>query len=120
RGTPMARVATVPGSHLLVHPSTACGFSVRGTPCRFCVEGARVPADREAVPVADVLEVVRAAFDEGACEFVYFNTSHYESEDGGIAFLAPDIEAVGSNLETQMSGLVNSHHTASSLGGNNA
>src|SRR5439155_1516092 len=41
RGTPMARVATVRGSHLLVHPSTACGFSVRGTPCRFCVDGAR-------------------------------------------------------------------------------
>src|SRR5207245_2556553 len=77
RGTPMARIATVRGSHLLVCPSTACGFSVQGTPCRFCVEGARVPADREAVPVADVLEVVRAAFDEGACELVYFNTSHY-------------------------------------------
>ena len=111
RGTPMARVATVRGSHLLVHPSTACGFSVRGTPCRFCVEGARVPADREAVPVADVLEVVRAAFDEGACEFVYFNTSHYESEDGGIAFLAPYIEAVRRHFDTLIAAQVHPPRT---------
>ncbi len=100
RGTPMARIATVRGSHLLVNPSSACGFSVRGTPCRFCVEGARVSAERDAVPVADVLEVVRAAFDEGACELVYFNTSHFESEDGGIAFLAPYIEAVRRHFDT--------------------
>ena len=111
RGTPMARVATVRGSHLLVCPSTACGFSVQGTPCRFCVEGARLPADREAVSVADVLEVVRAAFDEGACELVYFNTSHYESEDGGIAFLAPYIEAVRRHFDTLIAAQVHPPRT---------
>ena len=111
RGTPMARVATVRGSHLLVHPSTACGFSVRGTPCRFCVEGARVPADAEAVPVTDVLEVVRAAFDEGASELVYFNTSHFESEDGGIEFLAPYIEAVRKHFDTLIAAQVHPPRT---------
>src|SRR5262249_29243134 len=40
-GTPMSRVAMVQGTHLVVNPSTMCGFSVRGAPCRFCVEGAR-------------------------------------------------------------------------------
>src|SRR5581483_11307722 len=100
RGTPMWRVATVRGSHLIVNPTTPCGFSVRGTPCRFCVEGARVPADREAVPVADVVEVVRAAFEEGACELVYFNTSYFDGEDGGVAFLAPYVEAVRKHFDT--------------------
>ena len=110
-GTSMARVATVRGGHLLVHPTTTCGFSVRGTPCRFCVEGARIPADREAVPVADVLEVVRAAFDEGACESVYFNTSHYDSEDGGIAFLAPYVEAVRKHFDTLVAAQVHPPRT---------
>jgi hypothetical protein len=96
----MRRVAAVRGSHLLVSPSSTCGFSVRGAPCRFCVEGARVSADRDAVPVTDVLEVVRAAFDEGVCEFVYFNTSHYDSEDGGVGFLAPYVEAVRRHFDT--------------------
>jgi hypothetical protein len=99
-GIPMVRIATVRGSHLLVSPSSACGFSVRGAPCRFCVEGGRVPADRDAVPVGDVLEVVRAAFEEGACEFVWFNTSHFDSEEGGIGFLAPYVDAVRRHFDT--------------------
>ena len=99
-GTPMRRVATVRGTHLLVSPTTACGFTVLGTPCRFCVEGARGAADREAVPVADVVEVVRAAFDEGACGSVYFNTAFFDGEDGGIAFLQPYVEAVRKHFDT--------------------
>jgi hypothetical protein len=100
RGTPMWRVATVRGTHLLVTPTTACGFSVAGTPCRFCVEGARVPSDREAVPPADVLETVRAAFDEGVCDAVYFNTSYFDGEDGGIAFLEPYVDVVRKHFDT--------------------
>jgi hypothetical protein len=100
RDTPMAQIATVYGRHLIVNPGSTCGFSVRGTPCRFCLEGARVPGDRAAVPVADVLEVVRAAFEEAACDSVYFNTAFYDSEDGGITFLAPYIEAVRRHFDT--------------------
>jgi hypothetical protein len=100
RGTPMWRVATVRGRYLLVTPTTPCGFTVLGAPCRFCVEGARLPADRDAVAVADVVEVVRAAFDEGACESVYFNTAYFDSEDGGIAFLEPYVEAVRKHFDT--------------------
>jgi hypothetical protein len=99
-GIPMRRAATVRGTHLLVTPTGACGFSVHGAPCRFCVEGARAAADRDAVPVVDVIEVVRAAFDEGACESVYFNSEHFDAEDGGIAFLTPYIEAVRRHFDT--------------------
>ncbi len=100
RGTPMRRIAAVRGRHLLVTPSGACGFSVRGAPCRFCVEGARLPAEREAVPVTDVIETVRAAFDEGACELVWFNTSYFDGEDGGVGFLGPYVEAVRKHFDT--------------------
>ena len=99
-GTPMWRVATVHGSHIVVNPGAACGFSLRGTPCRFCVEGARA-TDRETVAsVADVVETVRAAFDEGAADLVYFNTGYFEGEDGGIAFLEPYIAAVRRHFDT--------------------
>jgi hypothetical protein len=111
RGVPMARVATVRGSHLVVHPGSACGFSVCGTPCPFCVEGARVPGEREAVGVADVLEVVRAAFDEGACELVYFNTSFFDGEDGGIAFLEPYVQAVRKHFDTLIAAQVHPPRT---------
>jgi hypothetical protein len=97
----MRRIASVLGNHLLVHPAGACGFSVQGTPCRFCVEGARGTIEREAVAsAADVVEVVRAAFDEGTAEFVYLNSDAFDVEDGGLGFLAPYIEAIRRHFDT--------------------
>jgi hypothetical protein len=100
RGTPMARVATIHGNALVVHPVGTCGFSVHGVPCGFCVEGARTRLEGGVVPVADVVEVVRAAFDERAAELVYFNGGLYEGEDGGLAFLQPYVEAVRKHFDT--------------------
>ncbi len=101
RGIPMRRVATVLGGHLLVHPGAVCGFGVHGAPCRFCLEGARGPTDRATLPtVADVVEVVRAAFDEGVANLVYVNGSPFEAEDGGMAFLAPYVEAIRKHFDT--------------------
>lgn len=100
RGTPMRDIGTVRGGHLIIGPGSRCGFSVQGSPCRFCVEGARIPIDREPIPVADVVEVVRAAFDERACRLVYFNSNVFDAEDGGIAALAPYIEAVRNHFDT--------------------
>ena len=111
RGTSMRRVATVQGSHLVVHPGTACGFSVRGMPCRFCVEGSRAPTDREAVPVGEVLEVVRAAFDEGAADSVYLNSAFFDAEDGGIVFLAPYVEAIRRHFDTLVAAQVHPPRT---------
>ncbi len=99
RGTPMARIATVYGNHLVVSPGLACGFSVRGAPCRFCLEGARV-AEHDAVGVEDVVDAVRAAFDEGVCDDVYFNSGVFDAEDGGVGFLAPYIDAVRRHFDT--------------------
>jgi hypothetical protein len=76
-----------------------CGFSTRGAPCPFCREGAR-PADEHVASVADVIDVVRAAFEEGVADFVFFNSSVYDSEDGGITFLMPYIESVRKHFDT--------------------
>jgi hypothetical protein len=93
-GTPMRRIGAVHGGHLIVSPSSACGYSIQGTPCRFCLEGARTRLESDAATPAEVVEVVRAALDEGIDGAVYFNTGSFESDDGGIAFLAPYVEAV--------------------------
>jgi hypothetical protein len=100
-GRPMWQVATVAGTHLLVSPAASCGFSTRGAPCPFCREGARPAGEQDrAATIADVVEVVRAAFEEGAAEFVLFNSSVFDAEDGGIAFLTPYIEAVRKHFDT--------------------
>jgi hypothetical protein len=101
RGTPMHRVATVHGSAISVQPAAACGFGWRGGPCAACREGVRAAAGADQAPaVADVVEVVRAAFDEGAAEFVHFNTTFTRTEDGGVAFLEPYVEAVKRHFDT--------------------
>jgi len=100
-GRPMWQVATVRGTHLLVTPASTCGFSTRGAPCSFCREGARPSGERErAASVAEVVETVRAAFEEGVAEFVLFNSSVFDAEDGGIAFLTPYVEAVRNHFDT--------------------
>src|SRR5262245_11499040 len=99
-GVPMWRIATVHGSHLIVHPGAVCGFSVHGRPCRFCLEGARATSDGEAASVAEVVEVVRTAFGEGVCELRYVNPPCFNGDDGGIGSLTPYIAAVRKHFDT--------------------
>jgi hypothetical protein len=105
-GTPMRRIAAVRGGHLIVSPSSSCGYSIQGTPCRFCLEGARMRIERDAGSPAEVVEVVRAALDEGIDGAIYFNSGSYESEDGGIGFLAPYIEAVRRHFDVMVAAQV--------------
>ncbi len=105
-GTPMRRIAAMRGGHLVVSPSSSCGYSIQGTPCRFCLEGARMRLERDAGSPAEVVEVVRAALDEGFKGAVYFNSGSYESDDGGIAFVAPYIEAVRRHFDVMVAAQV--------------
>lgn len=101
RGTPMWKVAKVYGSSLAINPAAACGYSVRGAACSFCAGGEATPPETVFEPsVDDVVDVVRAAFAEGAAEFVYFNLGYTGTEDGGIEFLEPYIRAVKRNFDT--------------------
>jgi len=100
RGTLMSTIATVRAGQLVISPGAPCGYGLSGAPCRFCVEGARVEVERDEASVANVIEVVRAAFDEGVAQHVYFNTALFDPEDGGIAFLAPYIEGVRRHFDT--------------------
>lgn len=100
-GLPMWRVGTVYGGFLAINPSFACGYSLRGAPCRFCRNGTGVALEQGfPMSVPDVVEVVRAAFAEGAVEFVYFNLAYVGTEDAGIAFLEPYIRAVKRHFDT--------------------
>jgi len=100
-GLPMRSVGQVYGSFIAVNPGFACGYSLRGAPCRFCRTGSGIGLG-EAFPMSleDVTEMVRAAFAEGAADFVYFNLAYVGSEDAGIAFLEPYIRAVKRQFNT--------------------
>jgi len=92
-GTPMCEVGTVHAGYLSIDPAISTGLASPLT-------GERASAEPKLRPVNDVLEVVKAAFEEGAAEFVYFNTEYFESEDGGFAFLEPYVQAVKKHFDT--------------------
>lgn len=98
-GIPMRRLASVIGDTLLVHPGGTCGFSAQGGPCRFCVEGAR-GRDTPLGSVADIVDVVRAAFEEGVAELVLLNSDAFEVETGGLDFLMPYVETIRRHFDT--------------------
>jgi hypothetical protein len=101
--TPMCEVGTVHAGYLSIDPAvnadaTAQELAARVSPLE--VESSHASAEPKLRSVDDVLEVVRAAFDEGAAEFVYFNTEYFESKDGGFAFLEPYVQAVKKHFDT--------------------
>jgi hypothetical protein len=98
-GTPMGRLARVHGTFLAIDPGAACGFGSRGVPCAFCRGSG--PAEASSLPsINDVIEVVRAAFDEGAAEIVYFYSRCTDAADGGIELLRPYVQAVKRHFDT--------------------
>ena len=100
-GRPMWQVGTVHAGYISIDPASACGFAVKGVACKFCTLENKVPIKEvEFCPVEEVVEVVRAAFEEGAAEFVYFNTGYFDSDDGGIGFLEPYVKAVKRQFNT--------------------
>jgi hypothetical protein len=99
--TPMCEVGTVHAGYLSIDPAISTGVAAQEPAGRASpLTGAQASAEPKLHSVDNVLEVVRAAFEEGAAEFVYFNTEYFESEDGGFAFLEPYVQAVKKHFDT--------------------
>jgi hypothetical protein len=100
-GTPMWRIGRVYGGCLVISPAMACSLALWGVPCSFCANGTSHTVDTPPpVPPVEVVEVVRAAFAEGAAEFVYFNSGSTGRDDHGITFLEPYVRAVKRHFDT--------------------
>lgn len=100
-GTPMWQVGAVTGNYISIDPAATCGFAIQGVTCAFCtLKPQPAGAAQTLRPVQEVVETVRAAFDEGVAEFVYFNTGYFDAEDGGFSALRPYIEAVKNKFDT--------------------
>jgi hypothetical protein len=99
-GMPMWRIGTAYAGYLAINPAQSCNFNQLAVPCRFCDATTRALDREHPVPVADVIETVRAAFGEGAVEFVYLHIGHVSAEDAGIRFLEPYIDAIKKHFDT--------------------
>jgi len=100
QGTPMREVGTIFGSCIALSPTGGCGLSLHGRPCRLCSGTVAETTAAAPVSVTDVVDTVRAAFAEGAVEFVLFSGGAVDSEDGGVTALEPYIRAVKRHFDT--------------------
>jgi hypothetical protein len=99
-GMPMRRVGSAYGGYISINPATGCDFVPRGLACRFCDLGTRAPEREAPIPVADVVDTVRAAFAEGAVEFVYLHIGYLDGEGAGVEFLEPYVRAIKRHFDT--------------------
>jgi hypothetical protein len=99
-GRSMRSVGSAYGGYIAINPAAGCGFVPRGLACRFCDLGTRAPERDAPLPVADVVDTVRAAFAEGAVEFVYLHIGYLDGESAGAEFLEPYVRAVKRHFDT--------------------
>jgi hypothetical protein len=100
RGIPMHRVGSVVGSYVVLHPEGVCGLAPRRVPCAGCLGSEPAPREQWRAEVDDVVDVVRAAFNEGAAEFVCIGVPLSATEDAGAAALAPYVAALKHHFDT--------------------
>jgi hypothetical protein len=99
-GMPMSHIGTAYGGYVAISPAAACSALPQELSCRFCDLAARAPGRQAPIPVADVVDTVRAAFAEGAVEFVYLHIGPLEGEDSGVEFLEPYVRAIKRHFDT--------------------
>jgi hypothetical protein len=99
-GMPMRQIGTAYGGYLAINPAAGCGFVPRHLACRFCDLATRAPEREAPLPVADVVDTVRAAFAEGAVEFVYLHIGFIDGEDAGVEFIEPYVRAIKRHFDT--------------------
>ena len=99
-GTPMWRVGRASGGYLAVNPAANCATGQHGVPCRVCTGTIAAPESGAPISVADVVDTVRAAFAEGAVEFVYLHLGHVEGDGAGIELLEPYVRAIKRHFDT--------------------
>lgn len=99
-GVPMWKVGSAYGGYIAINPAAGCDFVPRGLACRFCDLSTRAPERAAPLAVADVVDTVRAAFAEGAVEFVYLHIGYLDGEDAGGGFLEPYLRAIKRHFDT--------------------
>ncbi len=92
-GKPMTQVGSMQGTTLAFYPTEVCGFwnmDPRAN-CRFCATGLNV-SDAALPTVDEVVEVSKAAREEGGVTFCHFNAGYYQGKE--LAILRPFVEGV--------------------------
>lgn len=99
-GVPMRQVGAAYGGYLAIDPAAGGEVGPRPLADAFCDESGPRPAGPTPLAVNDVVETVRAAFAEGAVEFVYLHTARPDDDSAGVEFIEPYVRAIKRHFDT--------------------
>ncbi|HKV54365.1 MAG TPA: hypothetical protein VJN94_06950 [Candidatus Binataceae bacterium] len=102
RGVRLGDVVQVRGGYAVVTLGGGCGLAVPGHACAFCMGRELTEKAGELWLPDDVVDALRAAFDEGAAEFVHFRVGYFPGDDAGLEQLRPYLEAVNRHFDTMV------------------
>lgn len=94
RGVALGSIVGVRGLYAIVALGGGCSSSAIGRTCAMCLGRELTERAGEWWPPDEVVEAVRAAFEEGAAEFVQFNLGYVPGDDAGVERLRPYVGAV--------------------------
>lgn len=95
-GVPLSKIGTIHGTFCVIIPQPRCDFYDTSTECKYCAGNFDINYGQGADPftVDEVLETVSAVIEEKNVDKIYLSVGFSGTDDGGIVFLAPYIEAI--------------------------
>ena len=100
RGIELGRIVAMRGTYATVVLHGGCSLASAGRTCALCRGRELTEAGGEVWPIEEVVEALRAAFEEGDAEFVHVVLGHFAADDGGIRDLVPYLDAIHRHFDT--------------------
>jgi hypothetical protein len=100
RGATLGDIAAIRGTYATVALGGGCGRGAAGRTCAICQGRELTEHAGEVWPVDEVVQAVRAAFEQGDAEFVHFVLGYFPGDDAGVSVLRPYLDAVHHHFDT--------------------
>ena len=100
RGIELGKIAAMCGTYATVILRGGCSLASAGRTCALCRGRELTEAAGEVWPIEEVVDALRAAFDEGDAEFVHVVLGHFAADDGGVRELVPYLDAIHRHFDT--------------------
>lgn len=100
RGIELGKIVAIRGTYATVSLGGGCSLASTGRTCALCRGRELTESAGEVWPIDEVVEAVRAAFDEGDAEFVHIVLGYFAADDAGTRTLVSYLDAIHRYFDT--------------------
>jgi hypothetical protein len=102
RGIALGEIARVKGTYATIVLGGGCSLASAGRTCALCLGRELTQSAGEVWPVAEVVDAVRAAFEEGDAESVHLVLGFFPGDDAGVRVVIPYLDAIHRHFDTSI------------------